>query len=83
MILPDKYVAYADNMGPEAPAGAMHVGMALRRLNPLPVRAIDPGRRPIPVAMQFPMGARPLPWPRAFQRFPSRTGPNSGRQPLG
>ena len=81
-ILDDGYVAYADNMGPAAPAGAAHIGMAARRLNPLPIRAVDPGRRPVPVAMQFPAGARPLPWPRAFQRWPSRTGANSGRQPL-
>jgi len=81
-ILDDNYVAWADNMGPEAPAGAAHIGMARRRLNELPIRAVDPGRRPVPVAMQFPAGARPLPWPRAFIRWPSRTGPNSGRQPL-
>jgi hypothetical protein len=79
-ILRSQYVAYADNMGPAAPAGAAHVGMARRRMNELPVRAVDPGRRPIPVFQQFPAGARQLPWPRAFIRWPSRTGPNSGRQ---
>jgi hypothetical protein len=80
VILPAIYTASARNMGPAADAG---FGMARRRLNELPVRAIDPGRQPVPVWQQFPAGARPLPWPRAFIHWPSRTGTNSGRQDLG
>lgn len=79
VILPAIYVAFADNMGPAADTG---LGMARRRLNELPVRAVDPGRLPVPVWQKFPAGARPLPWPRAFIRWPSRTL-NSGRQDLG
>lgn len=74
-ILPAIYIPRADNMGPAADPG---LGMARRRLNELPVRAIDPGRRPVPVFQQYPAGARPLPWPRAFVRWPSRTGPSPG-----
>src|SRR5262245_33497861 len=74
-ILPAIYIPRADNMGPEMDTG---IGMARRRLCELPVRAIDPGRRPVPVFQQYPAGARPLPWPRAFIRWPSRTGPGSG-----
>jgi hypothetical protein len=75
VILPAIYVAFADNMGPECDTG---IGMARRRLNELPVRAIDPGRLPVPVWQQYPAGARPLPWPRAFIRWPSRT-PHPGQ----
>lgn len=78
-IFPAIYIPWAANMGPAADTG---LGMARRRLNELPVRAIDPGRRPVPVWQQFPTGARPLPWPRAFVRWPSRTQ-NPGRQDLG
>ena len=74
-ILPAIYIASADNMGPEMDVG---IGMARRRLNELPMRAIDPGRRPVPVAMQFPAGANQLAWPRAFVRWPSRN-PTPGR----
>lgn len=76
VILPAIYIPRARNMGPTEDVG---LGMARRRLCELPVRAIDPGRRPIPVFQQFPAGARPLPWPRAFVRWPSRT-PRPGRQ---
>lgn len=75
VILPAIYIPSADNMGPAADTG---LGMARRRLCELPVRAIDPGRLPVPVWQQFPAGARPLPWPRAFIRWPSRT-PHPGR----
>ena len=78
VILPAIYTASARNMGPAADAG---LGMARRRLNELPVRAVDPGRQPVPVWMQFPAGARQLPWPRAFARWPSRT-PTPGAQDL-
>lgn len=80
VIFPAIYIPSARNMGPAADIG---LGMARRRLNELPVRAVDPGRRPVPVWQQFPTGARPLPWPRAFIRWPSRTGPNTGRQDVG
>lgn len=76
-MLPCIYIPRAANMGPTGDVG---LGMARRRLNELPVRAVDPGRRPVAVFQQFPAGARPLPWPRAFIRWPSRTGPNTGRQ---
>lgn len=79
VILPAIYVASAANMGPAADTG---IGMARRRLNELPRRAIDPGRQPVPVWQQFPTGARPLPWPRSFIRWPART-PNTGRQDFG
>lgn len=75
VILPAIYVPLADNMGPEADTG---IGMARRRLNELPVRAIDPGRRPVPVWMKFPAGGKQLPQPRAFVRWQSRI-PNPGR----
>lgn len=75
VILPAIYIPSARNMGPTDDVG---LGMARRRLNELPVRSIDPGRRPVAVWQQFPMGARPLPWPRAFIRWPSRT-PHPGR----
>lgn len=80
VIFPAIYTASARNMGPTEDVG---LGMARRRLCELPVRAIDPGRRPVAVWQQFPVGARPLPWPRAFIRWPSRTGPNTGRQDVG
>jgi hypothetical protein len=68
-ILPAIYVASAKNMGPQADLG---IGMAIRRRNPLPVPARNPGRMPVPVQMRFPMGGSQLPWPRAFQRWPNR-----------
>lgn len=78
-ILPAIYIPSARNMGPEMDTG---LGMARRRLNELPVRAVDPGRRPVAVFQQFPAGARPLPWPRAFIRWPARgSAPNATRQP--
>lgn len=76
-ILPAIYVASAANMGP---AGEANIGMARRRRNELPVRAIDPGRQPVPVWQRYPTGGRPLPNPRAFQRWPVRgTGGSQGR----
>lgn len=79
VFFPAIYIPRAQNMGPTDDVG---LGMARRRLCELPLRAIDPGRRPVPVFQQFPAGARPLPWPRAFIRWPSRT-PRPGAQPLG
>ena len=74
-ILPAIYVPLANNMGPAADTG---LGMARRRLNELPVRAVDPGRLPVPVWQKFPAGGKQLPQPRAFVRWPSRI-PNPGR----
>ncbi len=68
-ILPAIYIASAKNMGPTEDVG---LGMAIRRRNPLPVPAKNPGRVPVPVLMRFPMGGSQLPWPRAFQRWPIR-----------
>lgn len=68
-IFPAIYVASAKNMGPQADLG---IGMAIRRRNPLPVPAINPGRTPVAVQMRFPMGGSQLIWPRAFQRWPGR-----------
>jgi hypothetical protein len=71
IILPDQYIAYADNMGPSKDAG---FGMAARRHNPLPV----PSRQGILVpqvsfAPKRVGGRVSMAWPRAFQRFPTRT----------
>ena len=78
VILPAIYVPLADNMGPAADTG---IGMARRRLNELPVRAVDPGRRPIPVWIKFPAGGKQLPQPRPFVRWPSRIqSPGRGTQ---
>jgi hypothetical protein len=68
-IFPSVYIASARHMGPAEDTG---IGMTLRRLCPLPMPAVDPGRHPVPVMMQFPVGANPLPWPRAFQRWRNR-----------
>lgn len=68
-ILPAIYIPSAKNMGPAADVG---IGMTIRRRNPLPVPAINPGRNPVAVQMRFPMGASQLVWPRAFQRWPGR-----------
>lgn len=68
-ILPAIYIPRAQNMGPAADVG---IGMARRRLNELPKRAIDPGRQPVPVWQKFPAGGKQLPQPRAFVRWPSR-----------
>jgi len=69
-ILPDQYVAYADNMGPVADAG---VGMAIRRRNPLPVPAVNVIRAATSAMSGPRLGARTQAvWPRAFQRFPGR-----------
>lgn len=71
VILPSVYVAEVDNMGPAADAG---VGMATRRLNPLPVPALSYRRVP-KVAQNTPRygGRSTMVWPRAFQRFPAAT----------
>jgi hypothetical protein len=71
MWLYDKYVAYANNMGPAADAG---VGMAERRLTPLPVPAVNYVRVP-GQALRTPKiaGRASMAWPRAFQRFPIYT----------
>lgn len=77
VILPAIYIPRAANMGPSADTG---IGMARRRLCELPVRAVDPGRQPVPVWQKFPIGGKQLPQPRAFIRWPSRTDhPGYGR----
>lgn len=69
VIFPSIYTASARHMGPAEDTG---IGMTLRRLCPLPIPAVDPGRVPVPTMMQFPVGENQLPWPRAFQRWPAR-----------
>ena len=75
-ILPAIYIPSAQHMGPSADAG---LGMARRRLNELPVPAVDPTRIP-EVAQTVPPvgGRRAMAWPRAFQRFPNRTSGTGG-----
>jgi len=72
VTLPSIYVAYADNMGPAADAG---IGMAMRRLAPLPI----PATRIIYSARSAMLGKkvagrRQVGQPRGFQRFPWRRG---------
>ncbi len=76
VILPSVYVAETANMGPAADSG---VGMLARRLNPLPVPAVNQARRPV-VAQNTPRygGRSTMAWPRAFQRFPIATCPTPG-----
>lgn len=72
-ILPSIYVASARNMGPAADAG---VGMATRRLAPMPVPSFSYPR--VPVVAQTPPrigGRSTMVWPRGFQRFPATTCP--------
>lgn len=70
VIFPAIYVAFVDNLGPEADAG---IGMWRRRFCELPMPAVNPGRIPV-VAFQAPKvaGRSAIAWPRAFQRFPNR-----------
>lgn len=71
--LPDIYVAWPDNMGPEADVG---LGMAMRRLNPIPIPARHYARQPVPAQARPRIGGRStMPWPRAFQRYPATTCP--------
>lgn len=68
----DQYTPLATNMGPAADAG---IGMASRRLCPLPVPALNYARIP-GKAFQQPTkiaGRGTMAWPRAFQRFPIYT----------
>lgn len=70
-ILPCIYVASARHMGPSADVG---LGMALRRLNPLPVPARHYPRQPVPAFNPPRIGGRAtMLWPRAFQRWPATT----------
>ena len=75
VIFPAIYIPLTDNMGPAADIG---LGMARRRLNELPIRAVDPLRKPVPVFQKYPAGGKQLPQPRAFVRWPSRIQ-NPGR----
>ena len=72
--LPDIYIAYADNMGPQA-----HFGMAARRQTPIPLPALSWINTAL-TAMQGPsIGGRIVQaWPRAFQRWPTVASVNSG-----
>jgi hypothetical protein len=67
VILRDRYVAYADNMGPNN-----YLNMAGRRLTPIPIPAVSW----INTAMRAMQGNRiggriAMAWPRAFQRWPT------------
>lgn len=70
VILPSVYIPSALNMGP-----SQHVGMAARRLTPIPVPAVSW----INTALQAMGGARiggrmVTAWPRAFQRWSTPKG---------
>lgn len=68
-ILRDQYVAYADNMGPAADAG---IGMARRRLTPIPVPALSWINTALNAMAGSKIGGRGVTaWPRAFQRWPT------------
>lgn len=68
LAFPAVYVASVANMGPAADLG---LGMYARRLNPLPVPALDPTRVAVPAQSAPRVGGRgALPWPRTFQRYP-------------
>lgn len=71
-IFPAIYVARTANLGPAADAG---IGMWRRRHNELPMPALTPFATPA-VAQTAPRvgGRLSMPWPRAFQRFPARSG---------
>jgi len=66
VILPAIYIASTKNMGP-----SQHVGMAMRRRNPLPVPAINTVRVTKSAFHGASVGGRTekTKWPRAFQRF--------------
>jgi len=75
VILPAIYIPSAKNMGPEAGTG---FGMSRRRYCELPVPAVDPQRIPEVAMHVTPIaGRKAMAWPRAFQRFPNRTGGQS------
>lgn len=68
IILYDKYIPYANNMGPAKDVG---IGMALRRHTPLPIPARTWTLAPRTAMIQRKVGGRAaMSWPRAFQRFP-------------
>lgn len=68
-ILWDKYIPFANNMGPAK--GAACIGMALRRHCPLPVPARTWTLAPRTAMIQRKVAGRAaMAWPRAFQRFP-------------
>jgi hypothetical protein len=70
VIYPDDYTPFADNMGPAKDAG---IGMWRRRHTELPVPARNPVRLPLPALRPAVFrGRQQIPWPRAFQRWPSR-----------
>lgn len=78
VILPDQYIVRADHMGPTHDAG---IGMAERRMNPLPVPAIS-GILKVQNSMHRPKiaGRAAMAWPRSFQRFPLRTNSQGNDQ---
>lgn len=70
VFFPDLYRPSAANMGPSADAG---VGMFRRRLNEMPVPAVNIVRSGVPNWHQQPVGGRKVTaWPRAFQRWGTR-----------
>lgn len=70
VILPDKYIPYADNMGP-----SQHVGMAARRQTPIPVPAVSWINTAINAMGGARIGGRTVTaWPRAFQRWSTPRG---------
>lgn len=67
VIFRDTYVAYADNMGPQADAG---IGMAMRRMNPMPVPAVSGILTPnVAFRPRRAGGRKAMNWPRSFQNF--------------
>jgi len=76
VILWDKYIPYANNMGPAKDAG---IGMALRRHCPLPIPARTWTLAPRTAMIMRKAGGRmAMAWPRAFQRFPTMTSGGNG-----
>jgi hypothetical protein len=65
--LPDIYIAYATNMGPQ-----VHIGMAARRQTPIPIPALSWINAAMNAMSGNKIGGRTVTaWPRAFQRWPT------------
>lgn len=72
IILPDYHVPSTANMGP-----SQHIGMAKRRLTPIPVPALSWINTALNSMQTSKIGGRAaMAWPRAFQRWPT-IGKNS------
>jgi len=68
--LPDIYVAWPDNMGPD-----QHFGMTARRQTPIPLPAVSWINTALSAMQANRTGGRlTMAWPRAFQRFPTISG---------